>query len=250
MAWGSVATLGSVASGTADQSSLVLNPSASLEVGNVGVVWIAIDNNGTTDADFSEVTSVTDSGSNTWTKAKEFTNGQGAAQAGATGSMWYTKATGQVTLTTGNITANFANATSCDATALSAWEFTIGAGSTISVAGSATAAGDAVDPAAITISGLTSAEYLWLWLLAIEAVSTTTITQDADYTAIDKAGQGAGAAAMTVGGGFRIFTGTTDTVDAATSQARDHVQLYVALKENAAATSLLPASKKVWRGNR
>lgn len=181
--WNSVGTLGSKNSETANQASLVLNPTAQLDTDNTGACLIAVDNNQTTDGDEAAVSSVTDSGSNTWIKAREFTNGQGTAQTGATVSLWYTKVTGNVAASSGNITANFSNSTSRDAAAISCWEFsnTI-SGYTISVAGGSDLANDAADPGAITLGSLASVEYLWLHGLAGEGTNSDAYTWDADYT--------------------------------------------------------------------
>jgi len=82
-----------------------------LSVGNLGVIIIATDNNQTTDGDEVCVSNVTDSAGNTWLKAGEFTNGQGAAQAGALVSVWYTVALNQLN-TAGTITGSFTAPTS------------------------------------------------------------------------------------------------------------------------------------------
>src|SRR3990167_3691155 len=133
MSWASVGTLGagnSISAGT----TVAITTSATAEAGNFVLVTVALDNTGTTDSDFSEVSSITDSaGGNTWTKCAEYTNGQGSAAAGVTISAWRSILTNQIA-SGGTITANLAN--SVTSKALSAWEFTLGAGSTVSIAGS------------------------------------------------------------------------------------------------------------------
>jgi hypothetical protein len=231
MTWASVGSLGSNQDKTSG-SVIVLTTTATAEVGNVILVAIAADNINTTDGDHSEVSSVVDSAGNTYTKLKEQTNGQGAAGDGATVSLWQAKVTTQLN-SGGTITANLASAVT--AQAITAWEFTVTAGATISVEGSDAAVGDGADPAVMTISGLPSQEYLFVAAHADENPNSGTYTKDADYTALDKNGTtgGSGATNIYVAGGWRIFTGTGDTYDAATSAARDHAQVYVALKEAA-----------------
>jgi hypothetical protein len=73
----------SITSGT----TLVCTTNQTVEAGNQLLVYTAFNNTGTTDADHSEVSSVTDSAGNTYTKVCEFTNGQGAAAAGITVSL-------------------------------------------------------------------------------------------------------------------------------------------------------------------
>lgn len=229
MAFASVGSIGTVSSGNANQATIVMTTAATVEAGNLAVVIAAFDNHNTTDADHSEVTGVVDSaGGNTWSKFAEFTNGQGEAQAGTTVSIWGCRLATQ--LDSGQtITMSLTEANSRDATAMTGWEFTVGGA--VTQTASTGLAGDAADPAAITLSGLASKEYLWLWGIALESVVATTITQDSDYTAITAAGQGIGSGATTVGGGFRIATLTGDTVDASTSVDRDHAQVLVALEE-------------------
>jgi hypothetical protein len=231
MAWGSVGSLGSNQDKTSS-TSIVLTTTAAAEVGNVILVAIGADNQGTTDGDLSEISSVVDSAGNTYTKAKEQTNGQGVAADGATVSLWQAKVTSELA-TGGTITANFAAAVT--AKAISAWEFTVTAGATITLEGSTSAVHDGADPAAMTIAGLASQEYLFFAAGVEETPNTTTYTTDADYTAIDKNGTtgGGGTTNILVAGGFRIFTGTGDTYDADTGADRDGAQVYVALKEAA-----------------
>lgn len=236
MAWTSVGTLGAVAVKAANQTSLLLGTGATAEAGNVVVVVVVVDNAGTADGDNADITSITDSvGGNTWTKAKEFTNAQGAAGAGTCVSVWFSKLANEIPFN-GGITANFASATAVDAAAMTAWEFTIGAGNVVTVKGSADLADDGVDPSAITVSGLTSQEYLWVHGLGAEGPDNDAYTWDADYSQFSADGTTGGAAASNqhVRGGFRIFTGTADTVDVTSTTAdRDYAQVLAALLEAA-----------------
>jgi hypothetical protein len=231
MAWGSLGSLGSNQE-KASSASIVLTTTASAVVGNVVVVAVGMDNIGTTDGDLSEISSVVDSAGNTYTKAKEQTNGQGAAEAGATVSLWQAKVTSELA-TGGTITANLAAAVT--AKAISAWAFSVTAGATISVEGSDADVHDGADPAAMAIAGLPNQEYLFFVADCEENVNTGTYTPPVDYTAIDKNGTtgGGGTTNVYVAGAFRILTGTGDTYDADTNADRDGAQVYVALKEAA-----------------
>lgn len=236
MAWGVGDLLGSVQSKAANQASLVLTTTATAEAGNVVVLAIAVDNNVTGDVeplDTQEVTGVTDSAGNTYTKAKAWVNGQAAAQTGASVSIWFSKLTSQLN-SGGTITATFDATASRDAAAMLAIEFTIGAGNVVSVEGSATQSDDAVDPSALTISGLTNQEYLWFHALAAEGPNSDTYSFDPDYSLNNGNGTTGGGAQtnMHIRAEYRIFTGTTDTVDMTSNTAdRDYAQAYVALKE-------------------
>jgi hypothetical protein len=234
MTFASGGTLGSKQSKTANQTSIQMTTSAVAEVDTLVVVFVAVDNNQTTDGDEGAVASIVDSASNTWVKVAEFCNGQGTAQAGATISVWKSVIATQIA-SGGTITANLSNAASRDATAISAWKFTKAASVTVLIAGTpATLATDALDPGAITLGSLTSRAYLWIHGLAGEGPQTDAYTWDADYSQITGNGTTGSAAAsnMHVRGGYRIFTGTTDTVDVTSDTAdRDYAQILAALYE-------------------
>ena len=227
--WSSIGSLGSAGSKTANQASLNLVTTANLEAGRVAVVLIAVDNNQTTDGDENAVTSVVDSAGNTYTKAREFTNGQAAAQGGATVSVWYSKATTQ--LNSGQqITANFANATSRDASAITAWKFDLAIPGAISVAGSTTLANDAADPGSMNLA-LSNVEYLWVRATAHERPSTDTFTKTVAYQGtFDKNGTTGGTAAtnMTVAGEWDIAIGASNASDPAWSTGADEAGVLVA----------------------
>ncbi len=231
-AWGSLNTLGSAQIKTSGTNNLVVTTSAAAEVNNVIVCIVAADNLDTgADAETAHW-SVSDSAGNTYTRAVEFENTNAAAAAGANSSIFFSKVSTQLA-SAGTIT--FTSDAAVTAKAASCWEFSIVSTNVVSVAGKATLANDGADPGAITISGLASQEYLWVSVVAHEGPNTDAFTQQAGYTSLDANGTtGAGAATnMSVRGGFRIFTGTTDTVDV-TYTAVDHAQGYVALKEAAA----------------
>lgn len=233
MAFASVGSLGSVGD-TSAGTSIALTTSATAEAGNLVVVAVAKDNAATADAQTSEVTSITDSaGGNTWTKLGEYCNSEGAANAGATVSLWASILANQIG-SGGTITANFSD--SRTASAISAWEFTIGAGSTISVSSLQVLANDLADPGSMTISGLSNVERLYFRATALER-NTGIWTVTASYTAIaiGLANTGTSGTSMEVGGEFRILTGTGDTSDPTWASA-DNASVYVAILETAAAT--------------
>lgn len=112
--------------------------------------------------------------------------------------------------------------------------FDIAAGAVIVKAGHTFLANDGADPGAITLGSLPSRAYLWVWALAGEGPNTDAYTFDADYTTITGAGTTGGGAAsnMHVRMGYRLFTGTTDTVDVTSTTAdRDYAQALAALYE-------------------
>lgn len=237
MAWDSLNTLGSAQNKTSG-TTVVITTTAIAQVGNVIIVGVAFDNVFTGSANITETTdlSVTDSAGNTYTRAKEAQHGLTAGgKAGA--AIFFSKVTtelasgGTITVTHPTLTARAANA----------WEFSIGAGNVVTVAGSDMNATNNADPEAMTIGSLANQEYLFVAISAGEAPNTLSYTIDADYTTFTTNGTTGGAAAtnMSIRGGFQIFTGTTDTFDAA-GGAIDWAQVYVALKE-AAPPSFTPS---------
>lgn len=225
MAFSPVGSLGTgVGSGAG--TTIVITTPAVAEVGNLVVIVTACDNVQTTDGVTNEVSSVSDSaGGNTWIKAGEYCNGQGGAGNGVVASVWYSVLANQIP-SGGTITITLAN--SVATRAASAWEFTKGAGSTVSVAGSVqTNAGDAADPASMTISGLASKEYLFIRSCAVEINNSENFTPTASYTEFTEANQGF----MASNGEFRILTGTGDTSDPSTVSDQDNASVYFALEE-------------------
>lgn len=214
--------------GTSLTSAAVTN---TVEVGNAHLILIALDNSGTGDGDNGEVTSVTDSAGNTYTKLGEFTNGNGSAGAGATASLWYSILTSQLTSGAGTVTANFSSRT---AVAMMGWEATLTSPGQITVAGSLqTLANDAADPGSMTVGSLPSREYLWLRVIASESNDITGLTVSAGFTTMNlsRANTGTSNTSMIVRGEYIIATGTTKTSDP-TLYSADHASLFIALQED------------------
>lgn len=231
MAWTAIGGIGSAADKSAG-TSIAMTTSATVEVNNVIVVLVAKDNAATTNGNTNEITSVTDStGANTYTKAREFCNSRGAADGGATVAVYYSKLGTQLS-SGGTITANFSDTRT--ASAISAVEFTITSANTVSVEGNAT--DEAVtngDAGSMTISGLTSREYLFIRAVAQENNSSGFSANTANYINIATNGTAGGGSASNMGiaGEFRILTGTGDTSDPTVSTNSDSASVYIALKE-------------------
>lgn len=239
---------------TAQTSTIWTILSATAASDAIAVFSVAIDNKSTADGNTSDVTSVTDSKGNTWLKAGEFTNTVGgAANDGATIAVWYTLITNQL-LDTDTITSNYS--ASVTAKAAVAFYLNIATGNTLSVAASSTLVNDNADAGSMTLSGLTSKEYLFVRAVASET-DTQAITATANYSAISQAARsgtgGSEKGHMSYGSEFRVLTGTGDTSDPTMSDTTaDRASLYVAFQEVPPATSP-PASTSsivsVWRGS-
>jgi hypothetical protein len=136
------AQLGGNAANTANAANISMTTAAAASAGNLVVVTVACDNAGAADGDNSDVSGVTIDG-NAATKAIEFSNAQGVAQAGATVSIWYLQLAGALGAGS-TITATFTTAaTSGDANAIQAREYIVASGKTVSVEATNTLATDA-----------------------------------------------------------------------------------------------------------
>lgn len=215
---------------TAGTSFTTAAPGSGAAVGEVIIFAVALDNTSTTDGQTSEVTSVTDSAGNTYVKLGEFCNGQGSAAAGAVISVWMALVTTAFTGSVDTFTVNLAN--SVTAKAWTARAFTVGAGNSLRLAGTLqTLADDGADPGSMTISGLTSKEYLFVRASAGESNSTTgwTATNYTNFLGGQTSGGGA-ATNMLVRASYRVLTATGDTLDPSLASA-DWASVYFALEE-------------------
>jgi hypothetical protein len=209
-------------------------------VGNGLVVVLAFDNVDTTDVQSTRIASMAtaDAGASpiqSLTKIAEFTNGQGAAAAGVTVSMW------KLDEITGSSPPRLnvsTDGTSLGKFALTSGEFSKTAGTPILVQTFATLANDGADVGAINLGTLPSREYLLLFGIGAETSVTTGPTLT-NYTAFSTAATSGGSAATNVGarGLFRIVT-TTAANENPTSGAGnvDHATIYAALYEGAGGT--------------
>lgn len=228
--FGSKGTIGATGTTTANQSNIVLTTATTnVAIGDLVVVVVAVDNTSTTDQDASEISGVTSSPANTWTKAREWTNGQGTAQTGATVSMWYTVATAAMN-TGSTITAAFTTSTSADAQAIIGWAFTKPAGA-VSIEATNILATDGADPAALDAT-TRDIECLRIRAIGSEGAgsgSAPSLTPTTDWTAW---GNGNSAATMSASEMYAraehiVSTGTGASSNP-TSWAADNASVYVA----------------------
>lgn len=246
----SIGTANSTVSGT----SLAITTGTTLNVGEIAIGAIAIDNNCDSNnvvVETTEVSSVTDSASNTWSRLKEICTSQnsGGVNAGSTLSIWLSKITTQLTAG-GTITFNHLTKT---ARAARVRSFSVGTGNTLEISGTpVTNSLDEADAPSATINTLADGEYLFLRLLARERASTTALTLTTNYTAwgiVTADNGGNDDISMSVRGEFRIFTvsggggsgGDTSNPTESGGTTSDAVDIYFALKEAAvpAATTVI-----------
>lgn len=226
MAFASLGSLGSANSKTAGTSVTAL-ATAIGNVGNLAVALAAWDNTGL-DVEQTNNLTFTDESGNTWTKAMELTGSAGVVEDGATAALWLSVLGTQIDVGDDLICTSD---TARVAKAISAWEFDI-LETAVAVQQIASGA-DSGQPAALTLSGLPSREYLLIHVLAMERPTSVTLTQDPNFTNLtfDGTTGGASTSNMVLFGGYRIATGTTFSVDVATSIGGDHAQMLVALYE-------------------
>ncbi len=233
-------------------------PSTSIPSGSYVVLMINRDNNTTSDGDNSEVTSVTDTQGNTWTKLKEMTNGQGAAAAGAMVSVWGCYPSGTYGTTTA--TATFAVGQS----ALALLFFAVPVGAALGVDGTASKAIDASTGfGSLSITGLPSKERVWLRFCCKEGNGTTAITATSGWTSFGITAQnGPGITAtnhIMYRAEYKVATSTGETSNPTWGTSGDAASVLIALSEGAVAarervlrwdgSSWVPASVSTYAGS-
>jgi hypothetical protein len=234
MAW---AAQGGGASNDATAGTSIATPYSPV-AGQVCVVAIAKDNAATTNGNTNEITSVADDKGNNYSPVREFCNSRGAANGGATISVWYCVLTN--TNVAATLTANFSDSRTASAIAFNF--FTFGAGSTVSVFANATdSAVTNSTVASMSIASLASQEYLFWRASAIEtnAVDTNNAHDTTGWSAngaLRSATTGGGAAAnMAVHCELRIATATGATSAPTWTDTGDNASVMVALLEVVAA---------------
>ena len=233
MAFAHIGSTGSANSKAGNQSSIAINVDTTAEVGNLLILHVAKDNINTTFADHSEFTSVTDSKSNTWTKALERTNAANA-KASTVGGIFYSVIdVAALVGATDTITVNFASSNSNDASAAIVEEFTID-GSGVTASGTNQAEADGADLPALTISSLDNIEHLGVYAGAKETtgVAYTAGTGETEFTASPAETTGGGAAGnQSIFGEWNIFTATSNAFDPSDDVDGDCIGLAVTFDE-------------------
>lgn len=244
-----LSNVGSGSSKFAGQTTLFItnsNTNTNIPSNTFYVIVVTFDNLTGTDGDNGEVLSIS-SAVNTsdmlFTKAKEFTNGNGSSLAGSTTSIWYGVTT--ATITGGfNITITF-NGAPTSATAVIKY-FSKGASTSIGVSTTTgTLANDNADAGSITLSSLTSQEYLFIRSCAVEN-NTSTGTASTNFTNLIAAFGTTGGSAVTNmwnQSEYRITTTTSQASDPTTGSA-DIASAMVAFYEFTSSPPATPSDKR------
>jgi hypothetical protein len=247
VAWNTIAS--AIASGTSTSSSSSLATGvmgAAVAAGNVVFVMVAKDNVSTTDGNTNEVTSVTDTKGNTYTKALEFCNGQAAAAGGATIALYYSKLTTGLT-TSDTVTANFSSAIVAKVVYAQGFSMT-STTSTVAIDKTATQADDATDPSSMALSGLTSGiNYICIRCVAAET-NVTTWTLTSGFGTMSNTGTTGGSATsnMRAAGEYLFGSSLTSATSNPTLSAVDCASIFVAFKEVPAASRRIKPRFTYW----
>ncbi len=229
MAFASVGSLGGVASKTADQGTFSNSITAGASVGDLVVVAIATDNFSASDGTTSDIASVTDSRSNTYSLGYAYTNGQGSNQNGATVAIYYSVLTTALQ-TNDLISANYSNASVHDASAMRVWRFTFSGTLAVEATNFAVADGAGCGSLNATTANIAC---LRVRAVAIESPTAAFATATASWTTMGSSNTsgGGGASNMGCSAEFIISTGTGSASNPGTQTAADNASVYVAFKE-------------------
>jgi len=240
MTFTSVGNLG-VGASSVSSTSFNATTAATLTAGNIGILAVVTDNTTTTDGNTSDHSTVTDSsGAVSWTKLYEYTNGESAAEAGVTTSLWLRPRQGSDLASGSTVTITLGTAR-VDKTA-SSWQFTCSADPTQA----ASAVGTLVDAAngfgSASFSSLPSKEYLFFRACGKEAnvASTSDLTASTGFSTITAQRSRNNAAAVLVRGEWRIVTATGETSNPTFAFSGDAASIFVALEEPTTAAAPAP----------
>ncbi len=246
MAIANIGQLGNTANAASSSSVTHTTATNNLADGDFAILFVVTDNLSSSDGDNNEHTSVT-GGTGTWTKVDEYTNSNGAADAGVTVSKWLFHSTGANN--TGTVfTINFSAA--IVRKAITMHGFSKAAGTTIILAtepgtNPITSAVDASnDFGSSSFSGLPNAERLYFRALGKEANSVTDITPSAGFTVTGRTRSDNNALAVFTRGEWRINTSTGETSNPTLAVSGDTAGLFSAFVEY---TAPAPPPASTWR---
>lgn len=235
MAFAHVGAVGNANSKLNNQSSIAMNVDNTVEVGNIIILSVAKDNINTTFEDHNEFTSVTDSQSNTWIKARERTNAANF-KASTVGAIFYSQVDTELVGATDTITVNFEPSNRNDASAVIADEFTFDTSKVFAPAGDWTQAqADNADLPSLSVQNLDNVEHLLIYGGMKENTGITyTATANGEALFTSSPAETTGGTATTnqsVMSEWRIATLTTWSADPSDDTDADCIGLAVAFDE-------------------
>jgi len=214
-------------------STLAFSPVVTWTAGNLFLLCIVFDNVSTTVSNSNDCTGVTDTKSNTWSKAHERTQSNGAAADGCTVAVFYSKLTASI-LTSDTITVQF-SASVTDKISVAA-EFTIGGTPALettkdqhSLAGNGYGSN--------VIGSLSSIERLYAMYGGKESNSVNALDAlSTSFSALSNARSRNNAAAVRTSGEYRINTSTGETSNPTHTISADTASVFIAISEATAGT--------------
>lgn len=239
-----IADKGALGTGTSSTNSTactMTSATTTAAVGDIVLIGVCADNTSTADGDNSEVSSISESGGNTWTKLAEYTNSPtGAAADGVTVSLWMSRITTQISIGT-VITANFSGNRVMKF--MGGRVYTVAAGNTLTQSAAAVTSevNGANDFGSSSFSGLSSKERLYFRLMGKEANTTTALTSTTNYTGGPGGRSLNDVNAVTMKSEFRIVTATGETSNPTLAVSGDTAGVFVALEELALSPTMTPA---------
>lgn len=226
-------TAGTAASATSSSSFTLTTTTRACDASSnqFGLLLIASDNLGSSDGSNNEITSVT-GGTGTWTKLGQWTNANGGAGNGVSVTLYYFEPSGGNAVGT-VFTINLASAAVDKCAQFRV--FAHGAGTAIRVDPTSsvqTNDGDAVnDIGSASFSGLASQARLYYRGFGKEANTISPVTPSTGFTQLSTNRSRNSAAAVCVGGEFRINTSTGETSNPTLAVSGDYASIFLALEE-------------------
>jgi hypothetical protein len=207
-----------------------------LPVGTLLIFVVAWDNTDTTDGNPTRLSVVDNAGGNTFTRLREFVNGQGSVAAGAHVGVFYSILAVQRDVLDG---FNCNSDTARTAKAAHVYAFSVGSGVTsLAIDGATDLANDGADPGSMSLSSLPSAHRLYIRAIAREGDEQTGTATDGTWTLVGGEATSGGSAVTNMGVlmEWKIATSTGETSDPAgglggASVNRDHASVLLALSE-------------------
>lgn len=216
-------------------TSVSVSPNSAISAGQLLIVKVVADNISTVTGDSNDHT-VTDSQSNTYTKAFETTQSDGAAADGTTTSVWFSVLTTGLTLALGEITCTFSSAVLSKVIGITEVTITESA-----VAVEAFAVDPDTPDNEVSLAGLTNQEYLLIGVAGCENENSS-FTSDPDYTQLMVAissTTGSVTTNVALSADGRIATLNGDTWSPSNLGPGDRTVTLVAIYEEAVGAALL-----------
>jgi hypothetical protein len=227
-----VGSLGTSGSGV-NNTTITLIANAAVLAGDWIVINVASNNTSTVDGDNSEVSGVTDTRGNPWTKLGEWTNANGAAGSGVTTSLWMTQVSVDIPASEMTITVTYSSARPNKAISAHAFRSDLFAGPyRFQNAITPDDTDSSNNFGSVSQLGVTpEVQVIYFRGLGKQANTTTQLTPTSGWTAIANIQSSGIAAARCAYGEFIIQDSTGQTSDPALAVSGNTAGVFVAIAE-------------------